>query len=1194
MTKLTIAQVESNIDNKVKQDLLTYDISYVVEKFNEFVKQANINFNLLRAAVEGEDRAISHMGVPHEPQDTAPLNPNQYDWYLNTLDNTFYMWVSGAWKKLATLASAVNLEDYYTIEEANEWFLPGTKATLKELKDVEAGVAVEDQDSKFLNIVDLADILKDQKKVDKNFLANFEDKLIWQSPTEIQYLDTTLNMETLSASIFTNGNTATYTTLISPYDRISQFQANFEATLKQELAVQYQFVSKSKAIKFNGKVGDTYKWDHIQKYEGDTTVDYIKFTGSCTLQLADNFQPGIPSTWVTQAMPYEVKLSDLITDTAKTAIVEMDFAHTLSAGSNIMQIKYLTSTYYIENRFKALLKDINQDIRDIVTNPIITPMWPEEDTSDVKLHYATYEVIDSALTGVRYFIDIKKSQADALGANGTLPVKVGRELGSIYFDVVTKLSTNAVDQALHKFRWEQIVKNCENLYLEVEKAVDFGNQGVFVFKGWREKKISLEQFHQETVTVPAANVWNDYQADLHGDNRILYITAYNANQVETNASALWKDSYIRFFDGKATAGVSTGHDRQWKLTATGIEIKEQGNLQRLKPYTDWTEFKITRMKGVGLLKGASIATNTLKADVTDAGKTLVVGSDGRIITGDASGGNRLFELARANARNNSINAPGAPIDGATSTFQYKKGVNNDYAKALHNLQIIIFDDDNQRAYSTEYSAVNKIDYSINIPIKMLKAGTLTNYDVTIEDKDLEGIAANRISVEEGAYSGIKPPFKYEVFIIDRDATLTETRGNVLYNPYVYDLSGKFNNVIATEQIDSGTRKFMIPKPAGLIGNWIFDLDRDVKVGQIVRLDIDIATNYLPQDNDIIFFGGKKVVNKGGIQIRWISIKNVFNDDLFEFKKVSDGVEEYWQWVGNPARPLAGGYDLFETKVYDYSSVKLTTTDTNTGGTHFITLTKPVGSEGTPIGTINKIAFDAPTFGVTTAEQVLYGTDIIWTDKSRTHSVDWVDIKTHIENGELMLIKRVDSKNWYITGWETKGVSPAIQSTIDGKLNLSLDNVKTTAEKTAFINGLKAIGIETGLFKEFKGVLPAEPASPNELDWYILSTDNTINVYHNSAWHKIGATTNSLDRAAILTLLGLDEADLTAVNDLPTSLAAKQDTLTTAASLTLLGLTQAQVDAVKTLTADLGNKQDTLTTTLTIEFDDGTTQDVLVG
>lgn len=87
---------------------------------------------------------------------------------------------------------------------------------------------------------------------------------------------------------------------------------------------------------------------------------------------------------------------------------------------------------------------------------------------------------------------------------------------------------------------------------------------------------------------------------------------------------------------------------------------------------------------------------------------------------------------------------------------------------------------------------------------------------------------------------------------------------------------------------------------------------------------------------------------------------------------------------------------------------------------------------------------------------------------------------------------------------------------------------------------------------------------------------------------------TMTRAQILTALGLDEADLTAVNDLATTFATKQDTLNTAAVLLLLGLTQAQVDAVKTLTTTLGTKQDTLTTTMTIEFDDGTTQDVLVG
>lgn len=96
--------------------------------------------------------------------------------------------------------------------------------------------------------------------------------------------------------------------------------------------------------------------------------------------------------------------------------------------------------------------------------------------------------------------------------------------------------------------------------------------------------------------------------------------------------------------------------------------------------------------------------------------------------------------------------------------------------------------------------------------------------------------------------------------------------------------------------------------------------------------------------------------------------------------------------------------------------------------------------------------------------------------------------------------------------------------ITGKANKNLDNVSNTD----FQAKLQAAGVNTGIFNEFKGVLAVEPTGDHtDLDWYINDADNHIYVWHNSKWNSIGGgATATVDKAAVLNMLGLTDAQLT--------------------------------------------------------------------
>lgn len=1046
MAKFTIPQVESNIDNKVTMKHLDVFKDYMTKMFNMNMHQITNNIKILKSAIEGEDRAISHLGVPHGPAAAAPLNPNKYDWYFNTGDKRFYMYVDGAWKEIASLGTVVDLSDYYTIEEANEWFLAGEKATLGEVKSLEQGYNVDNKDAKYLNIVGLADILKDQNLVDELFLGKFADELYYKNRDTIEYKDTVLDRTTLNANVVTNGTSVTYSTLIQPYLRIEQAQASFQGKFETNMSVEYQFISKGKALKFSGTRNQNYKWEHVEKYEGNFTREYIRFTGTGKLEVADGFVPGMPSTWRTQAMPYELSLTDLMDTPGGQAIVQFDFDLLPINGSKILKLDYQTSTQFIVERYRNFLDDIYERVskletlRNIYTFPIEIGGF-----NNVTLRYQPADRPGTMAVGDTFLIDIEPKEIATITMNDTMTVMLVNQANvggdptanfaavePFVFDIhKIQADKDAFKNVRH---WDYFKNMVDKYYIVAKKARDVDGKIVWITDGWIPKPQDPGDMKLVSRVVPAAQVWTEFQTSKALE-KLVYINAHNAHDIESSASAFWKDSNLRFDqEGRAVANVSSSKERQFILTNTGISIMEQGVQQRLKNYTEWDKFEFFELEG------------------------------------------KAFVGYEAHQRDPDIT-------------------------------------------------------------------TWVNVGIGHEDEVLGFTPTGRTKFVKS---------------INKDAT------DKLYAPKMSYFGDK--NWSTMTQVVSGERRTVILVPPAV---------SSTPVGNAIRFIFNNSNVGTAQDDDVMCIDTTEhfILDSADIKLKWSDVKtHVSNGDTMILEKLADKPWRLIGWV------YAKNYDSkYEPRQYDYSSSFLTTSRSVQGANTFLIITQPADAPNTPIGATNKIKFKTPATAADT-DQMTYGSDLIWIYKNATDIMTWGEIKDHIANEEKMIITHLDNGHWELAGWESKDVSPAIQAEIDAKLSLDLSNVDTAAKKTAFINGLKAIGIETSLFNEFKGVVATAPASPNNLDWYISSVDDTIHVYHNGSWHQIGAAaggTTTLDKAAILNLLGLTDADITKLKGIQTDLDAKQDTLSKSDALTILGVTSVQLDQLKTLQADLNGKQDSL-------------------
>lgn len=909
MAKLTIAQVESNIDNKVKMEELRYQIDYKTKMDNENFKKINDFHKTVIAWMNGTDRAIAHLGQPLGPHDKAPSNPNQYDWYFNTSDLTFYMLVGATWQKLAKLSSAIDLSEYMTGQEIWDQFVNGEYGTIADLITESNGDTAQGSGFSVLSVEDLAKLYKNQQDANLNFLTDFKDNLIFKGPKSIEYHDSVLDMETLDAAVIQNGNTIVYQSLIAPYARIAQQQAFFEATTDKIVDVVYGFTAKQKAIKFECNVGSKYKWENIKKYEDNKFVDYIKFSGTAALKIDNAYSPGVPGTWTDTPMPFEIKLSDLMADKNGTAIVEMNFIAPLAVDDKIMTIEYLTTPEYNENRTKELIKDIKDELKLLAADPNITPITVSDEGATVDFHYISTDAIDTAKVGDRFYLDLKQSRADAITANESTPVRIGRQLGGTPLNIIRKLSVSQADKTNNHVRWGDIKDNFANLYMVVERTEDFGSEAVFIHKGWKDKSLGLQEFHLTTKTY---TTWAEIEADK---DFIVSMTATANVKIDWFGAAIFAgETFMLYneFDNPAIQGMhgagamSNNAEYEARLQSNGFNLYASGGWVGSSSI-DFGKFNYvgTIMKGVGIVKGASIDISTLQGKVADKGKTLVVGDTGRIIVKEGGGDSddtRIFEFTRADARNHAFNKPKASFDGVTQTMEYKTGVNNDYAKALHNLQVIVFDDDNKRVYSSEFSTVNKFDYSVAIPVNMLKGDVMTSYDVSIMDKDLESIAATTVSIEESSAPGTKPTFKWEVYVIDRDANLSITTANSLYDEKTYDIT-RYNDSATGSIITNGGKREIWFSP-GVFDSKFFELSdlSAMKVNQSVWTNLELGTT-TPQDADLIKFFGTKTVALDGNDLTWGDIKTYYANSDFRFKLESDGINMFFKLVGLRQAPI---------------------------------------------------------------------------------------------------------------------------------------------------------------------------------------------------------------------------------------------------------------------------------------------------
>lgn len=244
------------------------------------------------------------------------------------------------------------------------------KGTMDEVHRILKNVAVAQSFDKFLNVEEIAKLVRDTKENLNGLLVSFSDDLVYKDATTIEYTDKKNQLVTLDANVSTIGNSIAYSTLISPYDRIKQEGSQFTLTFQQSgSTLKYTFAGKNKAIKFEGGAGDTIQWESVKEYENDQEVSYIRFSGSATMKISnDAFNP----IWVTQSLPFNMKTDFLMSPTDGTAIAQFDFTTLPPIGSKIASIDYTTTTTYVINRYGTLFKDIlniiNTDVKDAITS----------------------------------------------------------------------------------------------------------------------------------------------------------------------------------------------------------------------------------------------------------------------------------------------------------------------------------------------------------------------------------------------------------------------------------------------------------------------------------------------------------------------------------------------------------------------------------------------------------------------------------------------------------------------------------------------------------------------------------------------------------------------------------------------------------------------------------------------------------
>lgn len=131
---------------------------------------------------------------------------------------------------------------------------------------------------------------------------------------------------------------------------------------------------------------------------------------------------------------------------------------------------------------------------------------------------------------------------------------------------------------------------------------------------------------------------------------------------------------------------------------------------------------------------------------------------------------------------------------------------------------------------------------------------------------------------------------------------------------------------------------------------------------------------------------------------------------------------------------------FEPKIYDYSASLTFPQLNNSGGKRFQIIPMPAGVDQAVVGVSSKMRLAVPADPTNIpqdGDQITYGTDLIWIDKSKTDIMSWSEIKANVADGKVMVIKKIEVGNWELLRWEN--------SPTDGFMD---DGAMTDLENTA--------------------------------------------------------------------------------------------------------------------------------------------------
>lgn len=311
--------------------------------------------------------------------------------------------------------------------------------------------------------------------------------------------------------------------------------------------------------------------------------------------------------------------------------------------------------------------------------------------------------------------------------------------------------------------------------------------------------------------------------------------------------------------------------------------------------------------------------------------------------------------------------------------------------------------------------------------------------------------------------------------------------------------------------------------------------------------------------------GKWPVEKGGVSPNYHVASPSFRKVLV-FQEKSDGtiavkpfhpiINQFagtWQgqWTTDGSETILGGNKLTQTQITDLTNLhngvyaKQTAVDSvNTELTNLkifannlsTATTNALGNKAEKIYVDGEISKKA-------AKSLIQGTDfanfaaLVSDSPQLIKAGDFVNIMSTSYDNALGVVLSKSSTEIKIHGFrtlrettKTSAFFGEITIAPNGNL-LTISGGKKTVKSdmsdvddTALKNKLNAIGIHTTLFGAFKGVLDTEPATANELDWYLSKSDGAMHIYDQGHWQTVGGV-SSITKETLLQKLNITDAQL---------------------------------------------------------------------